>query len=442
MKNVKPILFLFLTVVLLQMFGCIGKKEDLPLASDARYEILSGANQTGIIGSFLPEKVRIRITRNGKVPANQYAAFAIFKITNCNETQMLKTPIDNNGVAEFTWRLDDNIGEQKLTGYVYLDDIPFDTFVVKTTALDYNKNIFNLASCLSLKEFALYNLFSADNKSIWAFPWMANQPYFSNNSGRAWRIVTDFKTTAQKFQVTKDGTIYWISNDTLFSSKDAGKTRQVKKAPELKQITPTKIQITNTGKILINGTDANNANTSLLSLDGGTSWIKPLGIEYISNFEELTNGRLFCTGFSLVPPQTNSFFYSDDQGRNWKAVWSNIGNNDQKLIYTDHLLLTSKNVLYALSKRNYIIMKTTDFGNSWIYIGQNLSSSFDLIKEYNDEFYYTNDTYPTNILKTTTFMDAQVAIKAPDTLYIHSFLFTSDNFILLSARNNVYYKPF
>ena len=87
-------------------------------------------------------------------------------------------------------------------------------------------------------------------------------------------------------------------------------------------------------------------------------------------------------------------------------------------------------------------MKTTDFGNSWIYIGQNLSSSFDLIKEYNDEFYYTNDTYPTNILKTTTFMDAQVAIKAPDTLYIHSFLFTSDNFILLSARNNVYYKPF
>ena len=251
MKNVKPILVLFLTVVLLQMFGCIGKKDESFIQGKGSLELLSGANQTGIIGSFLTQTIKVKILKDAQVYS---FAYAIFSLINCSGTKLVKVPIDKNGIAEFTWRLNDKIGKQQLSIYAYIDNIPFETLSITADALDYDKNNFNIASCLDIITYYDYNMVTADRKNVWAFLDQTSPlvPWYSNNGGRSWQIKEGITTKLQLFQALKNGDIYWVNSDTLFFSNDFGKTRAVKKVPELQQFGyDIALQATNTGKILL-----------------------------------------------------------------------------------------------------------------------------------------------------------------------------------------------
>lgn len=432
----KFIYWIFAITFLFLFSGCIGKDTEQFVNGKITFELLTGANQTEKIGRTLPQPIKLKIYKDGNIGRTGFVAF---KKDNCSGTIITKTNISNEGIAEYSWRLDDKIGEQKLIVYAYFDNVPLDSIIIKATATDIDRNNYSLSSCLETNGIGSHRVFSNDTKTtLWAID---GRVAMSVNGGRSWQYKYGFYADPRLFQVAKDA-IYWVNIDTLFSAQNAvsTQTNTTKIISQFRAAGSTSgFLMTPTNKCFVSVEAQYPKASVFMASDPSTSFSKTTGIDYMTNVVETTSGRLFCTT-RRYDTAIENFFYSDDSGLNWKPVAANLANSNPHLNFADNLFISSKNEIYAFSwSKNGVIYKSTNNGNTWTFVKNN-GYPLSNIQEYKNEFYYfENNSFQNTLLKTTDFVDFQV-INSVSSGTLNTFIVSSTGIVSVPLLGNLYFK--
>lgn len=101
-------------------FSCskINESEITPARVDTslvKLTLVSGTGQADTIGNSLPNRIIVKVTKNG-VPTNGYTVQ--FVASGCNQTDTISTPSQPDGTAVYDWSLSGEVGQQSMTAYV------------------------------------------------------------------------------------------------------------------------------------------------------------------------------------------------------------------------------------------------------------------------------------------------------------------------------------
>lgn len=405
-------------------------------------KLVSGDNQSAIIGHELPEQLYFKVSRN-TLP--YFGGYLVAKTIDCDGLVRADTnyifPVSNPApgfemIMNISWKLNATIGQQSLTA-VLLDSamIPMDSVKIMATGLAPGPG-WHATGCIDDRSFPRAFLELSNGKLFTALN--GKSPlYYSTSKGVQWNRLSTFPSTEiikALFALSDREIILSTEDNGIFYSPDEGETWQQRNnglpVPGFKGgLTRAKgnnfFAYTGVGDVY-------------LTHDAGVNWSKVQnGLEYYSAF---TNTQVLKDG-TVIALIGGKLVESKDEGLNWSPVWTISGTSNLSFVFVDESdhVYVGNNGSPGMSQGIYV---SKDKMQTWNKVYESTAPpgfvpQLSQMSKRNGVYYFYSSSK--NILMSTTnfITYTQVPNPAPDNNgeFSSYYLVTKDNYIIASTQS-------